>query len=214
MTTTSTTKISPATAGTRGRTARVAAGVLGVLWTLFVLPPQVLDWSGRRGTFRWVVTQYDALGYLRLEGWLADRGLDDTYMVFGVAIVLSILLTWWAMRPAHLALGVPGRVLDLAWLALVPLVTISYLSYRPEAPLHALWGTEAFLMLAIVAWSPVAALLARRRGLPRRVLWLVGLTGVVMVLSTLLAGYWPHSTMIGVGVEAVLLALWYPPQRS
>src|SRR5690606_17736393 len=99
VTTTSTTEISPATAGTRGRTARVAAGVLAVLWTLFVLPPQVLDWSGRRGTFRWVVTQYDALGYLRLEGWLADRGLDDTYIVFGVAIVLSILLTWWAMRP-------------------------------------------------------------------------------------------------------------------
>lgn len=111
------------------------------------------------------------------------------------------------------AMGVPGRVLAWAWLALAPVVALSYLNHPPSAPLHLLRGAEAFWFLAIFAWSPIAALMARRRGLPRRVLVLVALTGVVGVLSTVVAGYWPHSTMLGIGLEAALLARWYPPRQ-
>lgn len=185
--------------------------MLSVLWALFVLPPQVLEWSGRGGAADWVVAMYDGLGYRGLVRQLRLAGLDDVYLIFGAAIVPSIVLVWWATRPALRALGWSGRALSWGWLAFAPFVALSYLNHPADAPLHLLWGAEAFVLLALFAWSIVVAIIAPRgAGIPLWVRVLVGGTALFGVGGTLLAGYWPHGTMLGIGALAIALALWRP----
>lgn len=188
--------------------ARITAAVLSILWALFVLPPQVLDWSGRAGAPAWVTAMYDGLGYRGIGRWLAGIGLGDSYLVWGVAIVGSILLAWWAMRPASASLGWSGRVLDWGWIAFAVATVLGYLNWPEDAPLHALWGADGILLAAVLLWAVAAAILGREASTRIRVL--TGLTPAFGVAGTLIAGYWPHSTMLGIGALAVLLALRRP----
>lgn len=193
---------------------RVTAGILSIVWAAAILPPQVLDWAGRGGSVWWAVAMYDGLGYRSLVRGLASVGLGDTYLVFGVAIVPTMLLVWWATRPALLALGWSGAVLSWGWFGLAPVTAISYLNHADDAPLRAIWGAEGFWLMALFLWGIVVAIVApRRRGIPVWVRIVVGATVLFGIGGTLLGGYYPHGTMIGIGVQAVILALWAPVGR-
>lgn len=195
--------------------ARIVAGLVAALWSLFVLPPQMVVWSGLGGTPAWLRWMNRAPVYDVLRDGLDDIGLTDHYLVFGVAIAPAMLLAWWAMSPALRTLGWSGRVLSVLWLVLGPLTALSYLNHDDGAPLRAIWGAELFALLTIGAWAIVAAAVAPRgRGIPvlRRVL--VGATALFGIGGTLLGGYYPHGTMIGVGVLAACLAATMRPGRE
>lgn len=191
--------------------ARIVAGVVAALWSLLVLPPQMIVWSGPAGSPRWIrlMNNHDAYDAVRaaLVGW----GIHDHYAAFGVAIVPAMLLVWWATRPALRALGWSGRVLSWALLVLGPLTALSYLNHDDAAPLRFLWGGEGLLLLLIAGWAVVVAIVAPRgRGIPGFVrIGLIAL-GPLAVGATLVGGYWPHATMIGVALSAIVLAVWRP----
>ncbi|MCD2442297.1 hypothetical protein LQ757_08400 [Agromyces sp. SYSU K20354] len=100
----------------------------------------------------------------------------------------------------------------LGWLLLVaaPLTLLSYLNHRTDAPLHILWGAEGVALLAICLWAMIVALAA-----PRDVarVWerlLLAATLPIVVGATVLFTYWPHGSLIGLGLEAAALAAWAP----
>lgn len=191
---------------------RVLAGILATIWALLALPPQAVEWQrwwASDSPHTWVRWLYDALPYRALERALAAQGLDDRYLVFGVAIVPSMLLAWWAMNPALCRFGPLGRALSGGWLVLAPVTLLSYLNHPSDAPLHALWGAEAFVLAAIFLFSIVVAVAAaRRRGVALRIRLLLAATPLIGIAATLAGGYWPHATMIGIGVQSIVLARW------
>lgn len=195
-------------------TSRVLAGVLATLWALLALPPQAVEWQrwwSSDAPSPWVRFLYDVLPYRVLERALAGAGLEDRYLVFGVAIVPAMVLAWWAMKGALDRLGPLGRALGWAWPALSVVTALSYLNHPSDAPLHLLWGTEAFVLAAIFLLSIIVAIAApRRRGIPLWVRLLVAATPVIGIGATLAGGYWPHATMIGIGLQSIALASWRP----
>jgi len=180
--------------------------VLAIVWTLALLPPQLLEWSGRAGAPAWALWMFDHLGYASLMRML--EGLD-TYVLFGAPVAVSVLLVWWSLRPALSALGWSGRALAWGWFGLAPVTVTSYLVGDGEGPLRFLWGAEAPWCLLLFVWAVVVALVAPRdRGVPRSVRLLVGLTAVFGAAGTILATYYPHGTVVGIAVQAMLIARW------
>lgn len=200
-------------AGMRAHPSRplaVVAALAAALWALFLLPPQQQAWSGVFAP-RWLRVLDDLPVYDALRGWLHTLGQHDFYLVFGAASALSFVLIWWATGPTFAALGWSGRV--LGWLVLLgaPVTALSYLNHPVDAPLHALWGGEAFALMLIGIWALVVAIAApRRRGIPWWERVLLGLTLPIMIVATLALSYWPHGTLIGFGVEAAVIAAAAP----
>ena len=192
--------------------SRLVAALAAIVWILAILPPQLLEWSGRSGTPAWVLFLYDSLGYASLERAL---GSVDPYVLFGAGVVPAMLLVWWSLRPALRGLGWSGTALSWGWFALAPVTALSYLSAPEDSPLHVVWGAEGFWLLLLFAWAVLVAIVAPRgQGIP---LWLrisVGLTVLFGVLGTLLATYYPHGTMLGIAAQAVVLARWPGVSRA
>lgn len=192
------------------RPLAVITAIAAALWALVLLPPQQQAWSGVFAP-RWLRVLDDLPVYDAIRGWLHTVGLHDFYLVFGAAVALSFVLVWWATGPAFAALGWSGRV--LGWLTLLgaPVTALSYLNHAVDAPLHALWGGEAFVLMLIGIWAVVVAIAAPRgRGIPGWERGLLGATLPILVVSTLVFSYWPHGTLIGFGVEAAVLAALAP----
>ncbi|UOQ89015.1 hypothetical protein MUN74_17400 [Agromyces endophyticus] len=188
------------------RTWCVISALAAAGWAFFLLPPQQAVWSGS-GSPEWLAT-LDALPvYDALREWLASAGLGDLYLVFGAASALSFVLLWLATGPVLAALGWTGRV--LGWLLILAAVVtvLSYANHPVDAPLHALWGGEAFVLLAIGVWGIVVALVNGRRAPLWERLLLAALL-VIIVGSTVLFTYWPHGSLIGLGLAAAALAAW------
>ena len=188
----------------------VVIALIAGAWAFFLLPPQQAAWSGA-GSPAWL-RSLDAMPiYDGLREALPATGTSDAYLVFGSAASASFVLLWFATGPVLAALGWSGRVLWALLLAAAPVTLLSYLNHPADAPLHALWGAEAFALIAIGLWGVVVAFSApRRRGIP---LWeriLVGSTLAVIVLATLAFTYWPHGSLVGLGLEAVVLAGFAP----
>jgi hypothetical protein len=195
--------------------ARIVAGVVAALWSLFLLPPQMVAFSGSSGTPRWLRLLNNLDVYDALRDALDRLGWHDHYAVFGTAIAPAMALTWFALYPALWRLGWAGRAMSVSWGVLPPLTVLSYLNHPSEAPLRILWGSDAFVLVAIGLLGVVAAFTAPRdRGVPAWVRVLAGLTAVVGVGATLLGGYWPHATMVGLGIQAAVIAVWRPARTA
>lgn len=189
------------------RPLAVAAALAAALWALFLLPPQQAAWSGPHSP-RWLRVLDDLPVYDGIRDWLRGLGEYDFYLVFGTAVAPSFLLIWLATGPSFAALGRSGRVLGWATLLGAPVTLLSYLNHASNAPLRFMWGTEFLVLVFIGVCASVAAITARRHGIP---LWervLVGSTLPILVISTFALSYWPHGTLIGYAAEAAVLAGW------
>jgi len=187
------------------RTWSVALALVGTVWAFLLLPPQQAEWSGADAP-RWLQA-LDALPmYDQAREALRAAGTADFYLVFGAASALSFVLIWLATLAAFAAAGWSGRVLGALVLIGAPLTFVSYLSHAEAAPLHALWGAEAFVLMAVGVWAVVVAIAAPRGRIPVWERVLIGLTPAVVVASTLTLSYWPHGTLVGLGLEAAAIA--------
>jgi hypothetical protein len=179
--------------------------VAGALWALVLLPPQVVAWDGE-----------DAPGWLQslaeLDAYDLPRQIDgvagvDYYGWAGVLVAPAWLLIGWALLGRRRTAG--AWVGAVAWLLLLgaPVSVVSYLSAARVEPWSYLWGAEIPLLLAIPLVAIVAGVRAvRRHGMPRWWGVLLGCTLLVVVGSTLLLGYFPHGTLVGLGAEVAVLA--------
>lgn len=191
------------------RPTAVAAALAAALWAFFLLPPQQAVWSAAGGLPAWLAALDRLPVYDGIRLWLHSMGQTDLYLVFGAAVSISFVLLWFATGPAFAALGMPGRVLGLLLLLGAPITALSYLNHAADAPLHGLWGAEGFLLMAVGLWALVVAFATRRRtGLPRWERVLIGMTLPILVVSTFLFTYWPHGTLIGLGIEVSAIAAW------
>lgn len=186
----------------------IVAAFAASAWAFFLLPPQQAVWSGA-GAPAWQIALDDSPVYDALRDGLHAAGLRDDYLVFGAASALSFALIWFATGPAFAPFGWSGRVLGWIVLAGAPITVLSYANHPVDAPLHALWGAEGVALLAVGVWALVAAVLAPRDG--SAPLWerlLLAATLPVVVGSTVLFGYWPHGSLIGLGLVAAAFAAW------
>ncbi len=185
---------------------RSLPALLGAIWALFLLPPQLVEWDGLAAPASvWSLHEsglYDWWRYLDGAGGL------DAYAWSGVLLV-----------PAWLLIGLPlvryrhraGRAVALVGGVTVlgaPVCTVSYLAAETSGWWRVLWGVEAPLLLLLALTALVAAPLAlRRHRVPPWWAALLGATVLVLVASTLLLGYYPHGSLVGLGLEVAALAL-------
>ncbi|MFE5408254.1 hypothetical protein [Microbacterium sp. NPDC056569] len=139
----------------------------------------------------------------------AREAVHDPYIVFGALAGLSFLAIGLALLPDLRRAGWGGTV--MAWLVIAgaPITALSYLNTPQEAPLHFLWGAEAFVLVAVGLAGILAAVTAGSRWR----LWVrivLGLTLPVLVVGTLATGYWPHGPLVLLGVEAIAVILAAP----
>ncbi|MDQ2697574.1 MAG: hypothetical protein M3Y46_02140 [Actinomycetota bacterium] len=192
-----------------GRAWSIVSTVAAGLWALFLLPPQVAVWSGD-GAPGWLL-RLDALPvYDALRGGLHGVGLTDDYLVFGAAATLSFVLLWWGTGPALARLGWRGRLFGVLILATGLVSLLSYLNHPVDAPLHELWGAEAFGLMLIGVAGVIAAFAPRRLELPMWERILLGLTLLIEVAATLVLTYYPHGTLVGLAVLGTALAAYAP----
>ena len=187
----------------------VASALIAAAWAFFLLPPQQAVWSGD-GSPPWLVALDSQPVYDGIRLWLASMGLHDYYLVFGAAASVSFLLLWFATGPTFIALGWSGRV--LGWLLLVAsaFTVLSYLNSPTDAPLHLFWGAEGVGLLAICLWAMVVAIAAPRDVAPVWERLVLAATLPIVVGATILLTYWPHGSLVGLGLEAAALAAWAP----
>lgn len=193
------------------RPVSVASALAAALWAFFLLPPQQAVWSGSGALPEWLMVLERLPVYDGIRLQLQSIGQADLYLVFGSAVSLSFVLLWFATGPVLATLGAPGRALGALLLLGAPITALSYLNHAEDAPLHALWGAEAFLLIGIGIWAFVAALIAGRRAeVPRWERLLLGMTLPILVASTVVLTYWPHGTLVGLGIEVCAIAAWGP----
>ncbi|MBM7504904.1 hypothetical protein ACFPER_15490 [Agromyces aurantiacus] len=192
-----------------GRPVAVTLALIASAWAFLLLPPQQLAFSGAYAMPRWLFELDRLAGYDGVREALAALGWSDFYLVFGAAAALSFLLIWFATGPAFAALGWSGRVLGGLVLFGGVVTVLSYLNHPADAPLRWIWGGEAFVLMAVGVWALVVAFVAPRdASIPRWERILLGLTLPILVAATLLLSYWPHGTLVGLGLEAAALAAW------
>lgn len=193
------------------RSVSVVAALAAALWAFFLLPPQQAVWSDGRGLPEWLTALERLPVYDGIRLQLQSIGQTDLYLAFGSAVSLSFVLLWFATGPVFARLGAPGRGLGVLILLGAPITALSYLNHDADAPLRGLWGAEAFLLIAIGLWAFITALIARRRAqVPRWERLLLGMTLPILVASTFVLTYWPHGTLVGLGIEMCAIAAWGP----
>ncbi|MFE6966433.1 hypothetical protein ACFVAJ_15065 [Agromyces sp. NPDC057679] len=186
----------------------VVSAFAAVAWAFFLLPPQQAVWSGA-GAPAWLAALDHSPVYEGLRAWLVSAGASDFYLVFGAAASVSFALIWFATGPAFARFGWSGRVLGWIILAGAPITVLSYTNHPVDAPLHRLWGAEGVALLLIGVWALVVAVLAPRDGsVPVWERLLLVVTLPVIVGSTVLLTYWPHGSLVGLGLVAVAFAAW------
>ncbi len=209
MTTTSVpTPTAPDLSGRPARAGlRIIAGVGAAVWALAVHPPVSLEWAGPDGAPDWIIAMARWPVYEALIDGVDAIGWTDHYLVFGAAIVPAMLLAWWALHAPLRGFGAWGAVLSAMWLLLCPVTLLSYLNHPEDAPLHGLWGAEAFVLIGAFALALLVGIVGgRTRRVPLLARVLVASTVLFGVGGTMLTGYYPHGTMIGIGALAALVA--------
>lgn len=139
----------------------------------------------------------------------AREAVHDPYIVFGALASLSFMAIGLALLPDLRRAGWGGAL--MAWLIIAgaPVTAISYLNTPSEAPLHFLWGAEAFVLIAVGLAGILAAITAASRWR----LWVrmvLALTLPLLVAGTLASGYWPHGPLVVLGLEAIAVILAAP----
>ena len=183
----------------RSRSWRAVLAGLGGLWALVILPFPATEFG---------VPLWDWVFHYRAYFW-AREAVHDPYIVFGALAALSFLAIGLALLPDLRRAGWGGAV--MAWLVIAgaPVTALSYLNTPTEAPLHFLWGAEAFVLIAVGLAGILAAVTAGSRWR----LWVrivLGTTLPLLVAGTLVTGYWPHGPLVLLGVEAIAVILAAP----
>ena len=187
----------------------VLLALIAAAWAFVLLPPQQHAFSGAYAMPGWLFALNRLSPYDSVREWLVANGQSDFYLVFGAAASASFLLIWIATGPVFAALGWSGRVLGGLVLVGAPVTLLSYLNHPSDAPLRVLWGAEAFVLIAIGLWAAVVAFAAPRgAGVPTWERVVLAATLPILVLATLPSGYYPHGTLVGLGLEAAVLAAW------
>ncbi len=190
------------------RADRSLLALAGSAWALFLLPPQLVAWEGVNApTWAHALSAGAAYDVVRRAGDVV--GLEDDYLLFGAPVALSWLMVGWPLWPLVRRAGRwTGVVAGLTFLG-APVTVASYLAADAPQPWHRLWGAEIWVLLAICAAGLVAgATAAWRRRLPRWWSVLMGATALVLVGATILfGGYFPHGSLVGLGLEVAVLAL-------
>lgn len=181
-------------------------GVAASLWAALLLPPQLVEWSPA-DTPEWIAHLATADVYEWLSSLGAAVGLTDPYFLFGAGVAPSFLLIGLVHLHEVRQLGWAGRLFAGLTLAGTVLVVVSYAAAAWEQPWRALWGLEALLFVGIGLTGLAAGIVAFRRGHPRPRAALITITPVVIVLSTLAIPYYPHGTLVGMGLQAAALGL-------
>jgi hypothetical protein len=187
----------------------VLLALLAAAWSFVLLPPQQHAFSGAYAMPRWQLELNRIPPYEAARDWLVANGQPDFYLVFGAAASASFVLIWLASGPAFATLGWSGRALGWLVLAGAPVTLLSYLNHPDGSPMRALWGAEAFVLMAIGLWAVVVAFAApRSAAVPAWERILLACTMPVLVIATLGFAYYPHGSLVGLGLEAAVLAAW------
>ncbi|HEY5981012.1 MAG TPA: hypothetical protein VIT41_15415 [Microlunatus sp.] len=183
----------------------VLAGV-GAAWSAFLLPPQLLTWSGS-GAPDWADRLAGASPYRAIRRVAATQGVFDDYALFGSLVAPSFLVIGLALWRALGSTGRWTRIMAIVTMLGTPIVILSYTGHAATGLWRSFWGTEIFVLLAIGLCAIPASILAYQHG--RLAGWRFGLlisTLLVLITSTVLLTYWPHGTLVGYGIEVALLA--------
>ena len=183
----------------RSRPWRAVLAGLGGLWALAILPFPATEFGVP--VWNWVF-RYRAYFWAR-------EAVHDPYIVFGALAALSFLAIGLALLPDLRRAGWGGAIMVWLVIAGAPITALSYLNTPTEAPLHFLWGAEAFVLIAVGIAGVLAAVTAGSRWR----LWVrivMGLTLPLLVAGTLATGYWPHGPLVVLGVEAIAIILAAP----
>ena len=176
----------------RSRPWRIVLAALGGLWAALLLPLPATVW----GVTQWAWL-FDQPMYVWARQWAADP-----YITFGALSSLSFLAVGAALF-ADLRRARWGGIV-MAWLIIVgaPLTALSYLNTAVAAPLHFLWGWEAYALLGVGAGGIAAAATAGPRwGIGVRSV--LGMTFLILGVGTIALGYWPHGSLVVLALEAV-----------
>ncbi len=176
----------------RSRPWRIVLAACGGVWAAVLLPLPATVWGVTQ--WAWVV---DYPVYVWARQWAAD-----TYITFGALSSLSFLAVGIALFPDLRRARWGGIV--MAWLIILgaPMTALSYLNTPVTAPLHFLWGWEAYVLLGVGAGGIAAAATAGPRwGIGVRTI--LGLTFLFVVVGTIGLGYWPHGSLVVLALEAV-----------
>lgn len=192
-------RLSRATFIDRSRPWRAVLACLGGLWALAILPFPATEFG--LASWSWV---FHYRAYFRVR-----EMVHDPYIVFGALAALSFLAIGLALLPDLRRAGWGGTV--MAWLVIAgaPVTALSYLNTPKDAPLHFLWGAEAFVLIAVGMAGIAAAATAGSRW-RRWVRIMLAVTLPLLVAGTLATGYWPHGPLVVLGVEAITLVLAAP----
>src|SRR5690606_29551836 len=114
----------------------------------------------------------------------------------------SFLLIGWVFTHATRGPGWTGRALSWLTFAGAPVVVISYAAEDWPRPWRSLWGVEALLFMVICLAGLAAGIAAFRRHVPRAWATLIVATPLVIVVSTVIVRYYPHGTLMGMGLQA------------
>ena len=167
---------------------------LGGLWAAVTLPLTATAF----GSAQWVWV-FDSSVYVAARQWAGNP-----YVVFGALASLSFLTIGIALLPDLRRARWGGAV--MAWLIIsgAPITALSYLNSSEFAPLHFVWGSEFFVLVAAgVSGVAAAASAGRRWAIGVRIL--LGMTLVILAVGTLAFGYWPHGSLVFLAAEAIVL---------
>lgn len=176
----------------RSRPWRIVLAALGGLWAALLLPLPATVW----GVTQWAWL-FDQPMYVWARQWAADP-----YITFGALSSLSFLAVGAALFPDLRRARWGGIV--MAWLIILgaPLTALSYLNTAVAAPLHFLWGWEAYALLGVgVSGIAAAATAGPRWGIGVRTV--LGMTFLILVVGTIALGYWPHGSLVVLALEAI-----------
>jgi hypothetical protein len=181
------------------------AALLGATWSAFLLPPQLVVWSGLAAP-EWI---WRLEGTVLYDWWRLLDGLGgrDAYAWSGLVLA-----------PAWLLVGVPllrlgsraGRAVGLVGVVTLlgaVVCAASYLAAEATGPVRLLWGAEAPWLLLLGVTALVAGPLAVvRHGMPRWWGGLLAATLLVLAAGTLALTYYPHGALVALGLEVAALA--------
>lgn len=184
----------------------VFAGLAGV-WALFLPPPQLLAWYDAPA---WAIALDRSAFYRGVHHFVAGLGLYDDYLVFGSAISISMVLLWWSTGPVMAWLGWTGRLFSAILLLLAPLTFLSYLNHGDSSPLRFLWGSEGLCLIVLGVAGILAAVVSRAPLVRPWQRVLLAATIPIEVAFTMILGYWPHGTVVGLALQACVLAAFAP----
>ncbi len=184
----------------RSRAWRAGLALAGGAWAVLTLPLVAIGWS-----WPWI----DALGHAEPYRSIGDALPGDPYTVGGSLAAVAFLAIGLALLPDLRHASGGGRA--LAWLVIAGAVVspLSYLGSPEDSPLHVLWGSESYLLMAIGAAGVAAGCTAGRRW-SRSSRLLLAATLLVLVAGAAAFGYYPHGCLAALSIEAAVLVLRAP----